>query len=351
LTILKILHDLPHEQAVHFQQHYDANYAQERTFCRTRRSLNTPTLSYIIDVENRNRLLKSRQPMIRDVPLHKLIEMALAEDLGYRGDVTSRATLPTDATIRGVISAKSAGVVAGLPAVQMVYQQLDPDVHVVFHVQEGQAVQSGDSVCEVQGLAYSVLAGERTALNFLQRLSGIATLTHRFVEAVRGTQVVILDTRKTLPGWRLLDKYAVRMGGGQNHRIGLYDMVLIKDNHIDAAGGITQAVNAVRQHPEAAGLAIEVEVKDHAELHEALALHVDRILLDNMSLEAMTEAVRIRNASEPYIPLEASGNVRLETVRNIALTGVDYISVGALTHSAPVLDLSMRLVVPQPQAK
>jgi nicotinate-nucleotide pyrophosphorylase (carboxylating) len=181
-----------------------------------------------------------------------------------------------------------------------------------------------------------VLSGERVALNFVQHLSGIATLTARFVEAVKGTKAVILDTRKTTPGWRVLEKYAVARGGAQNHRMGLHDMVLIKDNHIDAAGSITAAVTAARQ----SGLAIEVEVRTFDELREALALNVDRIMLDNMNEAQMREAVAI---TAGRVPLEASGNMTLERVAVVAATGVDYISIGALTHSAPALDLSMKL--------
>jgi nicotinate-nucleotide pyrophosphorylase (carboxylating) len=275
--------------------------------------------------------------------LQPLIELALQEDFAEIGDVTSQAIIPMQNTICASITAKANGVIVGLEAVTLVYQQIDPTVAVRTYIEDGAQVSAGTVVCEVEGAALSVLSGERTALNFLQRLSGVATLTRRYVDAVAGTGAVILDTRKTTPGWRVLEKYAVRMGGGQNHRMGLFDMVLIKDNHIDAAGSITTAVAAVRQHAAAKPLQIEVEVKDETELQEALALNVDRIMLDNMTPAQMRRAVQITNGR---IPLEASGNVNLETVRTIAETGVDYISVGALTHSAPILDLSMRL--PQP---
>ncbi len=265
-----------------------------------------------------------------------LVDLALAEDLGDRGDVTSALSIPADAAITGRIRAKEAGVIAGLEIVRMVYAQIDPAVTVDLLVADGTPVEVGTVICEVRGAGRSVLSGERVALNFLQHLSGIASLTAKFVAAVKGTKAVILDTRKTTPGWRLLEKYAVRMGGGQNHRIGLYDMVLIKDNHIDAAGGITAAVTAA----QAAGLPIEVEVKNHDELCEALTLNVDRILLDNMNLQQMRQAVTV---TAGHVPLEASGNMSLERVAAVAATGVDYISVGALTHSAPALDLSMRL--------
>jgi nicotinate-nucleotide pyrophosphorylase (carboxylating) len=273
--------------------------------------------------------------------IERLAKLALAEDLGTRGDVTSLAALPDpQAPVCGYIIAKAAGVIAGLPAVNVVYRLVDTGVVVNDHCQDGARVAPGDLICDVRGPARSVLSGERTALNFLQHLSGIASLTAQFVDAVAGTHAVILDTRKTTPGWRLLEKYAVRMGGGQNHRMGLHDMVLIKDNHIDAAGGIAAAVAMVRASSAAAGLLVEVEVKDLEELREAVALGVDRILLDNMTDDMMREAVKLAGGR---VALEASGNMALTRVGAVAATGVDYISVGALTHSAPALDLSMRL--------
>jgi nicotinate-nucleotide pyrophosphorylase [carboxylating] (EC 2.4.2.19) len=267
-----------------------------------------------------------------------LIDLALAEDIGP-GDVTSEAVLPPDLCLRAHIVAKQAGVVAGLPVAEAVFRRVDPSVHFTPRVGDGARVEAGTVLAEVEGPARSLLAAERTALNFLQRLSGIATLTRRFVDAVAGTRAVILDTRKTHPGHRALEKYAVRMGGGQNHRMGLYDMVLIKDNHIAAAGSITAAVRRARAaRPE---LPIEVEVKDLDELREALELPVDRIMLDNFDLEAIRAAVRI---AAGRVPLEVSGGVTLERVAELAATGVDYISVGALTHSAPALDISMEVV-------
>ncbi len=279
--------------------------------------------------------------MVYDNAFKTLIQMAIQEDIGEEGDITSLATIPPNRMICGTIRAKATGVIAGLEMVKRVYAHLDDTVQVHCLVNDGDAVTAGTVICEVEGKALSVLSGERIALNFLQRLSGIATLTRCFVDAVAGTNAVILDTRKTTPGWRTLEKYAVRMGGGQNHRMALYDMILIKDNHIDAAGSITNAVNAARLYPGAGGLLIEVEVKNETELYEALELQVDRIMLDNMTPEQMRQAVTI---VAERIPLEASGNVSLETVRTIAETGVDFISIGALTHSAPILDLSMRLV-------
>lgn len=275
----------------------------------------------------------------RDAAAH-LIQLALNEDLGTVGDLTSKATLGDAIRLRGRIVAKADGVVAGLPLVAMVYDAVDTSVVVRLHVDDGAVVTRGTLVAEVEGKGQSVLTGERVALNFLQHLSGIASMTAEFVSAVRGTGAVILDTRKTTPGWRLLEKYAVTMGGGKNHRIGLYDMVMIKDNHIDGAGGITAAVTAVRKHAEATLAPIEVEVRTLDELREVLPLKVDRVLLDNMTTEQMREAVLITGGR---VALEASGNMSLERLPAVAATGVDFISVGALTHSAPALDLSMKI--------
>ncbi len=270
-----------------------------------------------------------------------LIQLALREDLGEAGDLTSKATLPDDTRLMGRIVAKADGVIAGLPLVAMVYAQVDPTITVSLISHDGDTVTRGTLVAEVEGKGQSVLTGERVALNFLQRLSGIASLTSQFVGAVKGTKTVILDTRKTTPGWRMLEKYAVTQGGGQNHRIGLYDMVMIKDNHIDGAGSITKAVEAVRAYQSASGVPIEVEVRNFNELREVLPLNVDRVLLDNMTDDQMREAVEITNGR---VKLEASGNMNLQRVASVAATGVDYISVGALTHSAPALDLSMKIV-------
>jgi len=264
-----------------------------------------------------------------------IIELAIAEDIGP-GDATSEAALPADLQLHARIVAKEAGVVAGLPLAEEVFSQVDPTLRFTAHIRDGSGVNPGDLVAEVTGPGCGMLAAERIALNFLQRLSGIATLTRAFVDAVAGTEATILDTRKTHPGYRVLEKYAVRMGGGRNHRMSLHDMMIVKDNHIDAAGSIAEAVKRARTaHPT---LPIEVEVRNMDELHETLGLDVDRIMLDNMSLDEMQEAVEI---AARRTPLEASGNVNLKTVAAIAATGVDYISVGALTHSAPALDLSM----------
>ena len=268
----------------------------------------------------------------------EIVRRALKEDIGP-GDVTTLWIVPPEARLRGCFLVKKAGVVAGLLVAGLVFELLDPEVRFRPLVEDGTAVFPSDVVAEVEGPGRAILSGERTALNFLQRMSGIATLTHRYVEGVAGTGAVILDTRKTAPGLRLLDKWAVRLGGGQNHRMGLYDMVLIKDNHIAAAGGIAEAVRRV-QREQGSGLEVEVEVKSLAELEETLALGVDRIMLDNMDLATMRQAVEI---AAGRVELEASGGVTLETVAAIAATGVNYVSVGALTHSVRALDISLEI--------
>jgi nicotinate-nucleotide pyrophosphorylase (carboxylating) len=262
------------------------------------------------------------------------IRRALAEDIGP-GDATTNSIIPSEAAMRGQIIAKQSGIVAGLDVAQAVYQMMDADVDFRPQVDEGARVTNRQILALVSGRTRSLLTVERTALNFLGRMSGIATLTHQFVDAVEGTKAVILDTRKTVPGLRMVDKLAVQRGGGQNHRIGLYDMILIKDNHIDSAGSIIKAVTLARSAHT--GLEVEVEARTLADVREALTIQVERILLDNMSLAMMAEAVRL---TAGRAKLEASGNVSLETVRQIAGTGVDYISSGALTHSAKVFDVS-----------
>jgi nicotinate-nucleotide pyrophosphorylase (carboxylating) len=270
--------------------------------------------------------------------LPDIICRALEEDIGD-GDVTSNATIPPDLEYQGIFRVKAGGVIAGLQVMKQTFAQVDGRIRFFDHAAEGSFVQPGDIVAEAVGPARSLLTAERTALNFLQRMSGIATLTRQYVKAVAGTKAQILDTRKTAPGLRLLDKWAVTLAGGTNHRIGLYDMVLIKDNHIVAAGGVTPAVDRVRAYDDR-NRPIEVEVTNLDQLHEALALNVDQIMLDNMTLEAMRAAVRLVDGA---VPLEASGNVSLETVRDIAETGVDYVSVGKLTHSVSALDVSFDL--------
>ena len=267
----------------------------------------------------------------------RYIRSALAEDIGT-GDVTTESIVPVEGKTSAQIVAKQRGVIAGLDVAAEVFGLLDADFSFTSKVAEGAEVDIGTVVADLSGSARALLTGERTALNFLGRMSGIATLTRQFVAKVEGTAAKILDTRKTAPGLRMTDKIAVRRGGGQNHRHGLYDMILIKDNHIDYAGGLALAVQKARS---AGGkLEIEVECRTIENVEAALALDVIRILLDNMSLEVMKEAVQL---TAGRAKLEASGNVNLETVRGIAETGVDFISVGALTHSPQVFDVSLRV--------
>ncbi len=266
------------------------------------------------------------------------IRRSLDEDLGTRGDVTSESVIPPEAELEARIVAKQDGIVAGLDVAAAVFTRMDAAIRFVPQVEEGRRVSTGMLLAFVNGPARALLAAERTALNFLGRMSGIATLTRRFVDAVAGTGAVILDTRKTAPGLRRVDKLAVQRGGGQNHRMGLYDMILIKDNHIDFAGSLAAAVQRARAaHPD---LPLEVETRTLKDVEAALALGVERILLDNMPLEVMRQAVEL---TAGRAQLEASGNVTLERVRAIAETGVDFISIGALTHSAPVFDVSMKI--------
>jgi nicotinate-nucleotide pyrophosphorylase (carboxylating) len=281
--------------------------------------------------------------MMHSADIAALIRTALEEDVGP-GDWTTQWTVPTEHTARAVIVAKAEGVLSGLHVAERVFHTLDPDLEVRLLAREGEAVGAGQTVVEMQGRTRSILTGERVALNFVQRLSGVATATRRYVEAVRGTGARILDTRKTTPGLRALEKNAVASGGGVNHRFGLHDMVLIKENHIAAAGGITAAVERVRAG-NSAGLKVEVETNSLAEVDEVLGMDVDRILLDNMPLSMLHAAVeRVRARGEHRPETEASGGVSLDTVRAVAETGVDFVSVGALTHSAPALDLSLLII-------
>ena len=267
--------------------------------------------------------------------IRRIIKNALDEDTGS-GDVTTNWIIPDDKHLKGTLLAKAEGVIAGLEVFVSTLKMINEYVQVELKVKDGDKVEKGTIIANVSGPGYALLSGERVALNLLQRMSGIATQTRKLVSAVKGTKSKILDTRKTVPGLRILDKLAVRIGGGQNHRFGLFDMVLIKDNHISAAGSITNAVNKVRTKNKD-NLKIEVEVKNQSELKEAIQLGVDRILLDNMTVDEMREAVIITNGR---IPLEASGNITFDNVRVIAETGVDFISSGMLTHSVKALDIS-----------
>ncbi len=272
-----------------------------------------------------------------EVTISEVVACALAEDVG-QGDVTTAATVPEQARARALITQKAAGVVFGVDVAEETFRALDPDIAVERLVDEGKWRDGGGPVLALEGSARAILTAERTALNFLQRLSGVATMAARCVQAVSGTGAVILDTRKTTPGLRALEKAAVAAGGATNHRFGLFDAILIKENHAAMAGGVGEAVRQARAH--APGLPLEVECRTMAEVDEALAAGAPRILLDNMPAAMMREAVRrVAGRAE----LEASGGVTLDTLRDIGSTGVNFISVGALTHSAPALDLSLLL--------
>ncbi len=293
-------------------------------------SISTP--AFKSSKENNEALLR----LDLDDEILATIRKALDEDIGV-GDVTTNLLVAPEASAVARIIAKQDGFVSGLSIAQAVFLMLDVDMRFSLNAGDGAEVTSGQLLLESKGSARAILTGERTALNFLGRMSGIATLTRKFVRAVAGTKATILDTRKTAPGLRAIDKLAVQHGGGSNHRFGLYDMILIKDNHIDSAGSISDAIRVVKEADNQ--LEIEVEAKNIKEVQKALDLGVKRILLDNMSLAEMRDAVAINDGRAK---LEASGNVTLQNVREIAETGVDFISVGALTHSAPAFDVSLR---------
>ena len=285
--------------------------------------------------------VQAAEPRLSSAPVDQeivraAVARALEEDVG-NGDLTTAATVPADARARARITQKAQGVIFGLEAAEETFRKLDPEIRLERLCEEG-AWRGGGPVLDIEGAAQAILTGERTALNFLQRLSGVATLTARCVRAVEGTGARILDTRKTTPGLRALEKAAVAAGGGTNHRTGLYDAILIKENHAAIAGGVGEAVRKARAH--AAEVPLEVECRTLEEVDEALAAGAPQILLDNMATDQLREAVeRVAGRAS----LEASGGVTLETLRGIAATGVDFISVGALTHSAPALDLSLIL--------
>ncbi|OGW22563.1 MAG: nicotinate-nucleotide diphosphorylase (carboxylating) [Nitrospirae bacterium GWB2_47_37] len=270
--------------------------------------------------------------------LKETIRLAMLEDIGH-GDITSLLTVPEDSEAKARITAKEDFVLAGMPFVKEVFDAIDTSVAVRVSVQEGAAVKKGEVIAEISGNARSLLAGERISLNILQRISGIATMTRAYVEKVSGLPVKIADTRKTTPGMRFMEKYGVKIGGGVNHRFGLYDGILIKDNHIKIAGGVGKAVGLTKNARHL--LKIEVEVKNFDELREALNAGADVIMLDNMSVDEMKEAVTI---AKGRAVIEASGNVNLENIRGIAETGTDIISIGALTHSARAVDISMKII-------
>jgi nicotinate-nucleotide pyrophosphorylase (carboxylating) len=273
-----------------------------------------------------------------------LIDLALAEDLAGIGDLTCNSMIGESDRADVLVVAREAGIVAGLPIGELVFAKVDPHVGWVPEVADGTFVKPGQIVARAGGPLTGILTGERTALNFVGHLSGIASLTHEFVEAARGTAATILDTRKTLPGWRSLAKYAVRAGGGTNHRMGLFDGVLVKDNHIASWSrqvGNSRLADAVRQAraESPSGVSVEFEVDTLEQFRDVLAGRPDIVLLDNMSTDELREAVRIRNENAPNVLLEASGGITLDTVRAIAETGVERISIGALTHSARCFDL------------
>ena len=268
-----------------------------------------------------------------------LFDLAYAEDIGD-GDITTNNLIPPNADKTAILVVKEEGVIAGLPVAEMVFKKFDKNLVWKTIMPDGSKVKPGDRIAEFTGNYRALLTGERKALNFLQRLSGIASYANRCMKEVEGTKVEILDTRKTLPGYRYLDKYAVRMGGGSNHRFGLYDMVMIKDNHIQVAGGIKQAVEAIRTKiPKS--IKIEVETSNLEMVQEALDAEVDIIMLDNMSSKLMAEAVQLINKRAK---IEASGNMTVKRIQKVARTGVDFISIGALTHSVKALDISQKII-------
>ena len=274
-----------------------------------------------------------------------LIRLALAEDLGTSGDRTTSALIPGDLTGSAAFISRSPGIVAGLPIISLIADEFESTLHGEMLLADGSPVQPGERLAILSGSMRSLLAAERTMLNFLQHLSGIATLTNRYVREIGGTKAKILDTRKTTPGWRRLEKYAVRMGGGTNHRFGLFDGILIKDNHLAALGdsetAVVRAIELARAVQDTERIPIEVEVDTLLQLRQVLPLQPEIVLLDNMSIADLMQAVELRDRLAPYTQLEASGGVSLATVAAIAQTGVDRISVGALTHSAPALDIGL----------
>ena len=281
--------------------------------------------------------MKSNDELIDD-----LLKLAFAEDVGD-GDHTTLSTIPADARGKQQLIIKEDGILAGVEIARKVFNMFDPDLKMTVFINDGAKVKKGDIAFVVEGSVRSLLQTERTMLNIMQRMSGIATMTARYQRRLEGLKTKVLDTRKTTPGMRLLEKEAVAIGGGMNHRIGLFDMILIKDNHVDFAGGITNAVNAAKAYCKEKGkdLKIEVEVRNMAEIDEALAAGVDRIMLDNFTPQQTAEAVKHINGA---VEIESSGGITLDTLRSYGETGVDYISVGALTHSVKGLDMSFKHV-------
>jgi nicotinate-nucleotide pyrophosphorylase (carboxylating) len=273
--------------------------------------------------------------------LNQNLQQWLDEDIAM-GDVTTMTTIPAGQESKGIIHVKDQGILAGLPVAQAVFALVDPNLQFQALAKDGDAVSYGTVIAEVSGSTRSILLGERLALNLMQRMSGVATRTHQFVDRLEGRPVRLVDTRKTTPGHRMLEKYAVRVGGGHNHRFGLFDAVMIKDNHIKGAGGVAQAIQAARANiPHT--MKIEVEVESFEQLEQALSAGADVIMLDNMAPQQMKEAVHRIKSAAPHIVVEASGSVTLDTIQQIADSGVDVISVGRLTYSVQALDISLDL--------
>ena len=275
--------------------------------------------------------------------IDNLVELAFAEDIGD-GDHTTLCSIPATEQGKSKLLVKEEGILAGIEIAKSVFYKLDPELKVEVYINDGSHVTPGDEAFVVEGKVQSILQAERLVLNIMQRMSGIATITNKYVKLLEGTKAKVLDTRKTTPGMRMLEKQAVKIGGGENHRIGLFDMILLKDNHVDFAGGIENAITRAQQYlkDKNKNLKIEVEVRNIDELNEALRVGgVDRIMLDNFTTEKTREAVDIVNGR---VELESSGGITFDTIRDYALTGVDYISVGALTHSVKSLDMSLKAV-------
>ena len=284
--------------------------------------------------------MKTKQELV-----DQLIDLAFAEDIGD-GDHTTLSTIPADAMGRQQLIIKEPGIIAGVEVAREVFRRFDPSLKMTVYIHDGQEVKPGDVAFVVEGSVRSLLQTERLMLNIMQRMSGIATTTHRYQAQLEGTGAKVLDTRKTTPGMRMLEKEAVAIGGGTNHRIGLFDMILIKDNHVDFAGGIHQAVSAAKKYCAEKGkdLRIELEVRNIDEIDQALAEGVDRIMLDNFTPERTAEAVKHIRAKNPAVEIESSGGITFDTLADYGRCGVDFISVGALTHSVKSLDMSFKAV-------
>lgn len=284
--------------------------------------------------------MKSNEELIDE-----LLTLAFAEDVGD-GDHTTLSTIPASAKGKQRLIIKEDGIVSGVEIARKVFEKFDPDLKMTVFIEDGSKVSRGDVVFEVEGSVRSLLQTERTMLNIMQRMSGIATMTAKYQAKLKGLKTKVLDTRKTTPGMRLLEKEAVKTGGGANHRIGLFDMILIKDNHVDFAGGIKEAVKRAKDYCNEKGknLKIEVEVRNTTEINDALEAGVDRIMLDNFTPERTKEAVKLIRSKNPNVEIESSGGITLETLREYGEAGVDFISVGALTHSVKGLDMSFKAV-------